>query len=131
MKTIVRANNFEFSFTDEDVIDKDSVDCFEGSYNPHSTRLWLLHDAGYTLCVVQADCLQDAIDNAVDAGKLERYLVSESEMGDYDNEVGLAFLGNAGEPHDIESLGYVELPPPKQSLTRLYGESVNAASFHV
>lgn len=42
-----------------------------------------------------------------------------------------AFLGNASEPFDIESLGYVEFAPPEFSICKLFGESVDPLSFHV
>ena len=41
------------------------------------------------------------------------------------------FLGNASEPHDIETLGFVEFDPPAMSVVRLCGESIDARSFHV
>ena len=153
MKTIVQQGNFEISFTDEDVIGLEDIH-FEGDFNPHRARLWLLHDQGFTICVVEADCLQDALDAAVDADKLDRYLINvenESERSDYmTRDIGEiaagfqcerpeyvdedgnnwwwsgepSFLGNASEPFDIESLGVIELPLPQRSLTRLYGETL-------
>jgi len=35
-----------------------------------------------------------------------------------------AFLGNASEPFDIDALGYVELPLPKRSVVRLFGDEI-------
>lgn len=159
MKTTIKANNFEFSFTDEDIIEIDDV-MFADDYNPHNHRMFLLHDRGFTLCVVCAESLQDAIDIAVDNEKLDRYLINlddENDREDYltsnpdDIACGFdpdcpemeidgvkywwkiepAFLGNAGEPFDIESLGYVEFPLPTKSIVRLYGEEISATSYHV
>ena len=159
-KTTVQFNGLEFTFTDDDVIEMDWID-YEGDFHTGHTRLWLLHDHGFTLCVVQADNLQEALDKAVDEGKLDRFMINlddDSERSDYmttdasniaagfDPEcpeyvgkdgtkwfwaVEPAFLGNASEPFDIDSLGYVELPLPKRSVTRLFGERVNALSCHV
>ncbi len=142
MKATFTVNNLEFSFTDADVTNLDSH-VPAGEYNPHDVRPWLLHDHGFTLCVVFADSLQDAIDEAVDENKMERYLLTEEEQADsmyHDDDCaslkpstlkhvepsvsacrcatpGVAYLGNAGEPHDIESLGFVELPNPPRSFT--------------
>jgi hypothetical protein len=158
-KTIVRYNNCELSFTDDDVLDIENV-LFEGDYNCHKRHLWLIHDHGFTICVVEADSLQDALDEAVDADKLDRFQIhpeNESDRDDYmtsdvsemaagyDPEcpeyvdadgvkwwwkVEPASLGNAGEPFDIDSIGYVALPLPKRSVTRLFGECIEATDGH-
>jgi hypothetical protein len=139
-------------FTDSDVVDLDDW-IPEGEYNPHGVRPWLLHDHGFVLCVVFASCLQDALDKAVDEDKLDRYLIdmeSLAEREDYMTKdvaemaagfdkdcpeyvdkdgckwwwsVEPAFLGNASEPFDIESLGYIELPNCKRSFCAQFSES--------
>jgi hypothetical protein len=115
MKATHRVNCFEFSFDDEDVVNADEW-IPKGEYNPHNVRPFLLHDHGFVVAVAFASSLQDAIDAAVDADKLDRFQVSEADIADYPNEEGLTFLGNASEPFDIEGLDVVELPnPPKQS----------------
>jgi len=121
MKTTVRVKNFELSFTDADVVEINEVEFAEDHSERFGEALWLLHDHGFTVCVVQAQNLQDALDSAVDANRMERYLVDESEASDYDCE-SLSYLGNACEPHDIESLGFVRLPLPKRSVTALFGD---------
>ena len=83
----------------------------------------MLHDHGFVLAVVFADCLQDALDIAVDNDKLDRFQVTDNEMSDYPDEEGLSFLGNASEPFDIESLGAIELPNPKFSFVALFNAS--------
>jgi hypothetical protein len=153
-KTIVRYNNCELSFTYDDVLDIENV-LFEGDYNCHKRHLWLIHDHGFTICVVEADSLQDALDEAVDADKLDRFQIhpeNESDRDDYmkmaagyDPEcpdyvdadgvkwwwkVEPARLGNAGEPFDIDTIGYVALPLPKRSVTRLFGECIEATDGH-
>jgi hypothetical protein len=143
--------NCELRFSDDDVVNPDEFTP-NGEYNPHSVRPWLLHEHGFALAVVFADSLQDALDIAVDAEKLDRYkvdLASESERSDYltddfsKADGGLdpncpeyvgddgkqywwkegmmpAFLGNEGEPFDIETLGYVELRNPPFSFCALW-----------
>lgn len=119
MNVTYRHDNLEFSFSDADIVDIDNW-IPQGEYNPHNVRPFLLHDHGFTLAVVFADSLQDAIDEAVDAGKLDRFQVAAADLGDYgdtDEEQSerLAYLGNASEPFDIETLGAIELPNPPRS----------------
>src|SRR5437868_3912834 len=110
-------------WTDEDVVNADAF-MPQGHYNPHRVRPWLLHDHGFVLAVVFADCLQDAIDIAVDADKLDRYMVTAADldgyMDDSGQEHGITYLGNAGEPFDIDTLGVVELPNPPFSFAALF-----------
>lgn len=111
----------EITFTDADVVDKDDF-IPAGEYNPHNVRPWLLHDHGFVVAVVFADCLQDALDKAVDSNKMDRYLIDkESLINDYpEDEEGVSRLGNASEPFDIESLEVIELPNPKFSFAALF-----------
>lgn len=153
--TKILANGFEFRLDESDIINPDDM-IPAGEYNPHNVRLWLLHDHGFTVCAVFADSLQDALDIAVNENKMDRYLIDEDIM-DYltDNpedmaagfdpevpemivngveywwEIQPAFLGNASEPFDIDTLGYVEIPAPTMSITALYGDAVQALSYHV
>jgi len=111
-----------FKFSDEDVCNPDDF-IPAGEYNPHSVRPWLLHDHGFTVAVVFADCLQDALDIACDEDKLSSFKVDDDTLKtDYDAEgiEGLASLGNAGELHDIESLGCFELTIPPYSFAAMY-----------
>lgn len=118
MKTNKLTAEYEgIKFSDEDVINADDY-IPAGEYNPHKTCGWLLHDHGFTLAVVFADNESDAIDAAVDADKLDRYLVENEE--DYPDGEGLSYLGNASEPFDIESLGIVKLPPVPFSYCALF-----------
>ena len=118
-KATINVNNLEFSFTDADVCNLfDWIPA--GESNPHNVRPWLLHDHGFTLAVVFAGCLQDAIDEAVDNGKLTRFKLDEKEVEAYcdtDNEELISYLGNYGVPHDIESLDYIEIVNPPASFT--------------
>lgn len=138
MKTTI-ANGL--SFDDSDVVNPDNC-IFSGEYNPHNVRPWLLHDHGFTVCVVFADCLQDALDEACDEGKLDQYLIEEASntpgtkgapASDYptlgtENEEGITRLGNASEPFDIETLSVVELQNPKRSFAAQYAASFGGAS---
>lgn len=154
MKTKVMVSNLELSFTDSDIVDIEDVGTAE-DYNPHNERLWLLHDHGFTICVVKANCLQDALDIAVDNDKLDRYLINLDNQSDRDDYLTDEFptdqgydedcpdwidpktekkywfeneparLGNASEPFDIDTLGYVEFPLPKLSIVKLFGEKID------
>lgn len=112
----------ETRFDDTDVVNpSDFIPA--GESNPHKVRPWLLHDHGFTLAVVFADCLQDALDLAADDGRLDRYRVTEADQVDYPDDSGLTFLGNASEPFDIESLGAIDLPTPRFSFVALFAAS--------
>jgi hypothetical protein len=134
----------EITFNDADVVNLDNW-IPAGEYNPHNVRPWLLHDHGFVLCVVFASNLQEALDEAVDENKLDRFKIDveslheredymtrdpakmaagfDADCPEYVDENGgkwwwavePTFLGNAGEPFDIESLGVEELPNPKRS----------------
>jgi hypothetical protein len=109
------ANHVQFS--DSDVVNLDNW-IPQGEYNPHNVRPWLLHDHGFVVAVVFADCLQNAIDEAVDEEKMGRYLVTNEDIGDYDDgweDERLSHLGNDGALHDIETLSAIELPNPPSS----------------
>ena len=110
----------EITFTDADVVNPDGF-IPKDEYNPHRVRPWLMHDHGFTVAVVFADCLQDALDIAVDEGKLDAFQVSENDLADYGpDEEGIARLGNAGEPFDLGTLDAVELPTPPFSFVALF-----------
>lgn len=115
----MQATYREIKFTDADVVNPDDF-IPAGEYNPHNTRPWLLHDHGTALAIVFADSLQDALDLAVDNNKLDRFQVAEEDMGDYPDEEGLTFLGNASEAFDIEGLDVIELPNPPFSFVALF-----------
>ena len=107
-------------FTDADVLNPGEF-IPAGEHNPHNVRPFLLHDHGFALAVVFAPCLQDALDEAADAGRLDRFQVREEDLPDYGpEEEGIARLGNAGEPFDIEGLDFLELPNPPFSFVALF-----------
>ncbi len=113
-------------FDDSDVVEPDEY-IPAGEYNPHNVRPWLLHDHGFVVCVVFADCLQDALDAAVDADRMDRFSPDDdwrTECEAMRDDNPLAYLGNASEPFDIETLGFVEIPNPPFSFCAL----INAAA---
>lgn len=110
----------EVKFTDADVVNPDDYIPHNMGSNPHNVRPWLLHDHGTVLCVVFADCLQDALDEAADSGKLGSFSVSEADMDDYPDGNGISHLGNASEPFDIDSVEAIELPNPPFSFVALF-----------
>jgi hypothetical protein len=120
-KVIMIAKTQEVQWSDDDVVNPNEYTP-EGEYNPYNVRPWVLHDHGFVVAVVLADSLQDAIDIAVDEDKMDRYLISPENMGDYEDEEGISFLGNASEAFDIETLRYIELQNQKEnrSLAALY-----------
>lgn len=119
-------NGFEFTITDDDVINSDDFISADDCYNPHGVKPWLLHDHGFVICVVFASGLQDALDIAVNEDKMDRFLVKPEDLKDYEDEEGITFLGNAGERFDIESLDYLELPNPKYSWVAMFAASQQA-----
>jgi hypothetical protein len=121
-------NNYDMQFDDTDVVEP-SAFIPAGEFNPHNVRPWLLHDHGFTVAVVFASCLQDAIDEAVDSGKMDRYMVKEEDMADYPEEEGISFLGNASEPFDIGTLDALELPNPAYSFAAMFMEAQKEADL--
>ncbi len=110
----------QIKFTDADVVNKDDY-IPAGESNPHNVRPFLIHDHGFTVAVVFAGSLQDALDEAVDAGKLDSFQVSDDDLADYGpDEEGITRLGNASEPFDIQALDVIELPNPPFSFIALF-----------
>lgn len=122
------------SFTDADVVNPSNY-IPKGEYNPHDIHPFVIHDHGFVICVVFASNLQDALDEACDENKLDGFLIEEPSntpgkpglpASDYPtlgtgNEEGIARLGNASEPFDIEALDVVELDNPPLSFAALWG----------
>lgn len=122
MKTTIRVHNMELSFSDDDVVEPTEF-IPDGEYNPHNIHPWLLHDHGFPVAVVFASNLQDALDAAADADKLDRYLIAEEEHAEYGidtDEPTCSFLGNDYKPYDIDTLGYVKLRNPPFSFCALF-----------
>ncbi len=110
---IIRNRNLEAQYSAEDFVNPESFDS-------HDTKqkAYVLLNGGFVIGIVFAEylayCEQDALDEAVDRGKLDAFQVTDSELDDYqtgeDSEGNpeyderLYHLGNASEPFDIEAL---------------------------
>jgi hypothetical protein len=82
-------------------------------------RPFLIHNEYGTLAIVYASHLQDALDEAVDADRMNSCLVSDEDYAEAEKEGWAdeyARLGNAGEPFDLTYIGYVELPNQQYGL---------------
>jgi hypothetical protein len=114
----------EVQFTDADVVDIENFMFYSEGSNPHNVHGFILHDQGFVAAVVAAEHLQDALDIAVDGGKLDHLQVSqEALIADYESDEGrVCFLGNASEMFDIEGLGFIEFGIPQFSLVKLLNE---------
>jgi len=122
-RTIHRAN-FDHFYTADCFVNPDAYDFFNANlWHGREARAWVILDAGYVRAIVFAEYYaysdQDALDQAVDSGKLDYLQVKDSELADYktgeDSEgnpeyAGIAFLGNASEPFDQESLDMFTVP---------------------
>lgn len=122
---IITIGHYEYRYTAEDFANLDSVDYSMFSH-PRMNRAYVIHNAGTVLAIVFSEyyayCEQEwkyALDEAVDRGKLDSLLISETELPDYqtgtDSEGypeydGIAYLGNASEPFDQEKLDLFTIP---------------------
>lgn len=83
---------------ERDILLNDPV--LPGEYNPHNVRLWIIgHEYG-PIVAVWASCEQDAFDEMLDQG-YEHFLVQPEDV-DPELEETYAYLGNAGEPCDLD-----------------------------
>ena len=140
----------QISFTDKDIVNIDDWIPGCDKYNPHRVRPWLIHEAGFTVAIVFASCEQDALEEAADSGKLDKFMIDPEDKNDRDDYMieGVvspghdkdvpeyvdgegkkywwrqgrepAFLGDASEPFDIESLSMVKLPNPPLSFVACF-----------
>jgi hypothetical protein len=116
----MQAKYKELTFADADVVNADAF-IPKGEYNPHNVRPWLLHDHGFCLAIVFASCLQDALDEVADSGRLDPFQVTDpSDLANDEYMESVAYLGNASEPFDIASIDALELPNPPFSFTALF-----------
>ncbi len=115
---MVKTPHGEMTYDDADVVNSDDY-IPQGEFNPHNVRPWLIHNEYGTLAIVYADNEQDALDEAVDADKLDSCLIPEEELvvnehgedvADHGDGEVASRLGNAGEPFDLTYIGMVPLP---------------------
>lgn len=113
----------EIRFSDDDVVNPEDF-LPTDAYSPHSVKPFLLHDAGFTLGVVFAESLQDALDIAADAGHLDSFRVSDLDSADYPDDDGVSFLGNDSARYDVDLVDAVELQNPVFSFVALFNAEV-------
>lgn len=118
----INRDNLETSYTADDFVNPESLDQ-RNARGSEKQRAWVLLDGGHCIAIVFSEyygyCEQDALDEAVDAGKLDAFQVTESELADYvvghDSEgnpeyEGIVNAGNASEPFAFESLDIWTVP---------------------
>jgi hypothetical protein len=112
MKTYELVNGIRIQ--DSDVVNPDNWD--------FAKEVYIFHDHGFVCGIVLEDNLQDALDELVDADRISSMRIEESDYGDYGVETDnptCSFLGNAGEPYDIECLACHIIPKPRFSLVAM------------
>ena len=113
----IQRGNYDHSYSSDCFVNPESYDFYGRVWQGRSPRAYVFTNAGYVVAIVFdeyfAYCEQDALDEAVDSGKLDFLKIQDSELDDYktseDSEgnpeyEGIAFLGNASEPFDQENL---------------------------
>jgi hypothetical protein len=119
----IQLRNFDFHYSEEDFVNPESYDFHRHVWSSREPLAYVIHTCGAVLAIVfpeyYAYTEQDAIDEAVDKGKLDSLLISQEELADYetgkDSEgypeyEGIAFLGNASEPFDQQNLEMFSIP---------------------
>ena len=86
---------------------------FQGEFNPHNTRLWVVGNEFGALGSVWASHEQDALDILCDAMLLAGLEIDEPTTEEDDEDV--TRLGNAGVPHDLTNawIQLVEFVPSR------------------
>lgn len=124
--TKVILSNHEFDIKDSDIVNPDDYDCTENIY--------LLHDHGFVLCIVNADNESDALDIAADEGKLDRFMVDDKEVNEISEEEfnsrGYSSIGNDCLIHDLESVGIIQLPNLELSYTATLKQHLSQRLIH-
>jgi len=111
----------EIKFRDLDIVNMEDVIGYVYGCDRDPYKLFLLHNHGYTFCVVCADNLSEALDIAADKGRLNGFELSEEETEEYELAGrNISYLGNHGKPFDTESLQAVILPVPAFSFEALF-----------
>ena len=86
----------------------DTADLINPDDVAYYDRLFKLSSPYGMVALVIADCLQDAIDEAVDAGKMKYFEIDSADLAEWDDDE-INYLGNYGKPHIIHDLHAVEL----------------------
>ena len=112
-------------------------------FNPHNVRLWVIGNEYGPMCALWADCEQGALDELIDQGRGDSFLVSledqEAAVADgaiEEKREEWAYLGNAGEPCDLSHawLAPVEFKPARDwetlcKLAEARGQNSNTLFF--
>lgn len=113
---------------DYDIVNHDEYDTAREAR--YGMKLYLAHDAGFVLGLAFARHECDALDELVDAGRLDRFQVAADEHPPESEEWNeYACLGNASEFFDLESLGLFEVAVPKMSVAALYNAAAADADL--
>jgi len=114
----IKLGNYNVDLNTHRILANDVI--FSHEYNPHNVRLWLISNEYGPVAAVWADCEQDAIDEATDAGLMDAFLLEDDDIDEEDMEVGeYSFIGNAGEPADLTNLDIEAVDLSQQSLELL------------
>lgn len=112
-KVVTCAGGTKFTLSDKDIVNLDDYDFFYRSTGSER-GLYVFLDHGYVQAAAFALCLQDALDEVVDSGKLKAYRITEEDQADYEeDDTNITYLGNCCVPHDIESLDVSVIPFPE------------------
>lgn len=84
----------EYELNEGDILMNNAV--FPWEHNPHNVRLWVIGNEFGPIVAVWASHEGDAFDEMLDHG-YEQFLVE-----DPDDDVEYAYLGNAGEPCNLD-----------------------------
>lgn len=120
MRTTVKLPQGDIELTDEMVVRPEDF-IPRGEYNPHNVRPWVIGAEFGAFAIVFADCEQDAIDTAIDEGKMDFLKVSDADLAAATEDERSDFLtgGNASESLYQDYLWMEELPTPAFSFIRL------------
>ena len=88
----------EYELNPKEILCNDII--FPWEYNPHKVRPFVISNEYGTLCLVWADCIQNAIDNACDLNMLNSFIVDEKDYTEEEKN-DLVHIGNAGELSDL------------------------------
>ena len=116
----IKINEKEFNLEDENILANDVI--FPWELNPHNVRLFLIGDEFGPICAIWASCLQDALDEMVDANLGDRFLINEEDIKDYEKDDlmdSITYLGNTSEPADLEELWTEEIDLGEQTIPLL------------
>ena len=75
-------------------------------------KTYAIYNEFGVVAIVYADCEQDALDEAVDSGKLDSMIMGAEDFAEHEQEGGhdrYIFAGNAGEPVWTDYLGINEI----------------------